>query len=59
MTNKSHGVSAEDVRQFCDRFFANPTNAFIMDMLAVHDGDMTLKEALAKQKVKSVNGSES
>lgn len=38
-----------DVKQFCDEFFSNPWNRFIMNMFAVHDGDMTLKEAIDKR----------
>lgn len=42
------------VKEFADQFFANPWNRFIMNMFAVHDGEMTIKEAIGKQKVNPV-----
>ena len=54
MKDKRHEMSAKDVKEFADQFFADPWNSFIMNMFAVHDGEMSLKEAIAKQKVKSV-----
>lgn len=47
-------MSIEQIERYIDDFFNNPHNAFIMDMLAVHDGDMSLQEALDRRKQQKV-----
>lgn len=34
-----------EIKAICDKFFSNPFNRLVMNMLAVHDGEMTIKEA--------------
>jgi len=39
-------MKTNDIEKFCNDFFKNSYNRFIMNMFAVHDGEMTLKQAL-------------
>lgn len=41
--------------EIMQEFFANPWNCFVLDMFAVHDGEMTLKDALKSKQKGRVN----
>ena len=36
----------EEIKEICEVFFSNPHNRLVMAMFAVHDNEMTVKEAL-------------
>jgi len=36
----------EEIKQMMNSFFENPHNRLIMAMFAVHDGEMSVKEAI-------------
>lgn len=46
-TKVTNGIDIEEV---CEVFFSSPTNRLVMAMLAVHDGDMTVKQAIEFSK---------
>ena len=39
-------MEESEIEEICEVFFSNPYNRLVMAMFAVHDGDMTVKEAL-------------
>jgi len=47
-----------EIKQICDKFFSNPHNRLVMAMFAVHDGEMTVKEAIefSRQDNRRVSG---
>lgn len=41
---------AINIEEVMEVFFSNPSNRLIMAMFGVHDGDMTIKEAIELAK---------
>lgn len=47
-------MNENDIHEIMEVFFSNPHNRLVMAMFGVHDGDMTVKEALefARNEIK-------